>query len=238
MQLAASTLGYLRGETFSTGFQPEFIPEPSDGNYVSRVDILKELCAGKKIIHVGCVDHNPETVERKRAKGTWLHQTLTDVSARVLGVDIEEKSIAYLQSIGVDNVMVADITNPPPEISSEQWDYVVIPEVIEHIGNPVAFLKGVRAAMSGKAGGLILTTPNAFSQENFKFARGNKENINSDHRFWFTPYTLSKIVMDAGYTIGRIHMCKGGTVNPQSLRNLYLKMKPMLRNNIVMTATF
>lgn len=238
MQLAVSTLGYLRGETFSTGFQPEFITEASDANYVSRVDILRDLCAGKKIIHVGCVDHNPETVERKRAKGTWLHQILTDVSETCLGVDIEERSIAYLKSIGVDNAIVADITNPPPEIANAQWDYVVIPEVIEHIGNPVAFLAGVRAAMKDKAGGVILTTPNAFAQENFNYARGNKEHINSDHRFWFTPYTLAKIMMDAGYTIQRFHMCKGGTVNPQSLRNLYFRAKPMLRNNIVMTATF
>jgi hypothetical protein len=31
-----------------------------------------------------------------------------------------------------------------------------------------------------------------------------KEIINSDHRFWFTPYTISKVVASAGYYPERI----------------------------------
>jgi hypothetical protein len=31
-----------------------------------------------------------------------------------------------------------------------------------------------------------------------------REVINSDHRYWFTPYTISKILVSAGYTPEKI----------------------------------
>jgi len=31
------------------------------------------------------------------------------------------------------------------------------------------------------------------------------EIINSDHRFWFTPYTISKVLVSAGYNPEKIH---------------------------------
>lgn len=239
MKIADSTAEYLKGEKFSTGFIPEFITESADRDYVSRLDILASLCAGKRILHIGCVDHAPEVVVQKLAKGKWLHKILTESCSVCLGVDISEDGIRYLHESGWSNVMHADITRPPAEILDHDWDYIVIPEVLEHIGNPVAFLEGIRSAMQGRATAVIITVPNAFALGNFRMARNGRERINSDHRFWFTPYTLAKVVTDSGFKIDRIYLCKGGKIHRGSfLRNAYFRRKPMLRNNIIMTAGF
>ena len=80
-------------------------------------------------------------------------------------------------------------------------DYILIPDVIEHIGNPVEFLQAIRKRFKNNAEKVILTTPNGFRWDNFINSFKSKEVINTDHRFWFTPFTLSKIVSDAEYKI-------------------------------------
>lgn len=239
MKISDLCLQHLKGKKFSTGFITDFIFEESDSQYLSRVDLLQNICKDKKIIHIGCVDHDPSVMEQKAPKGKWLHKTLTDITEQCIGVDIAAEGIAHLHSIGCTNVICADITSPPPILLEQQWDYIAIPEVLEHIGNPVDFLSKIRTAMKDNARAIVLTVPNAFSLENFKLAKKNKEAINSDHRFWFTPFTLAKVVIDAGFTIEHMQMCKTGKVNRQSIiRNSYFQSKPMLRNNILMVASF
>lgn len=53
-------------------------------------------------------------------------------------------------------------------------------------------------------GEYIITVPNAFSFLRDKKFASRVECINSDHRFWFTHYTISKIMYMAG--IKRIHV--------------------------------
>ena len=47
---------------------------------------------------------------------------------------------------------------------------------------------------------LVITVPNAMSIKNTVFSFSNKEQINSDHYYWFSPYTLSRILIKAGFT--------------------------------------
>jgi hypothetical protein len=76
---------------------------------------------------------------------------------------------------------------------------MILGEIIEHISNPAAFLNALRERYAGYVGKIILTTPHAFRYKNFtRAAKTHQEIINSDHRFWFTPYTLAKIAVDAG----------------------------------------
>lgn len=47
---------------------------------------------------------------------------------------------------------------------------------------------------------IVITVPNAFSWTNIKMALKGRECINTDHRYWFSPYTISKIAYNAGLT--------------------------------------
>lgn len=239
MKFTEAGLQYLKGTQFSTGTDAGFAWEASDWIYRSRYDVLSELAHGKRIIHLGCVDHDASEVERKRAKGKWLHDVLTESAGTCLGVDISRPGIEYMHSIGAGNAVCADITAPPASLTDVPWDWIMIPEVLEHIGNPVDFLRGIRTAFRHNTGGIVLTVPNAFCQENIRLAYRNKEVINTDHRFWFTPFTLAKVVSDAGFRIEQVHLCKVGLVNRYSVfRNWYFSRKPLLRNGVTLIARF
>ena len=46
---------------------------------------------------------------------------------------------------------------------------------------------------------IIITVPNAFWLQNLRFAFRTREGINTDHRHWFSPFTLLKHLRTAGF---------------------------------------
>lgn len=214
-------LEYLRGVKFSNGAKFELT---SNSDFLNRDDYLLHLSKDKTIMHLGFVDHIP-LIDEKIKKGNWLHKKLMDTAKICFGVDINKEGIDYIQKkYNYPNLYAIDIIsdNLPDEIKNERIDYLLIPDVIEHIGNPVTFLQAIREKLTN-VDKIILTTPNALRLNNFKFSLKNVECINTDHRFWFTPYTLSKIVTDAGYEIEKIGFYEHGILGRrQILRKLFL----------------
>jgi hypothetical protein len=98
------------------------------------------------------------------------------------------------------NILIDDF----PEITDNKWDYAVFGEIIEHIDDPVHFLKTFRQRFGGSVNGFIVTVPNIYNKHHFSNMLKYREVINSDHRYWFTPYTISKILVTAGYTPEKI----------------------------------
>lgn len=226
----------MTGEEFSNGKEFSFDFESTDYDYHSRVDVLKNLVTGKKIIHLGCVDEL-ETIKHRMKRGKWLHKELDDVTERCIGVDINEDGIRYIrEELNYSDVCVADVTQEPPAIlADETWDFFMIPEVLEHIDNPVDFLKRIKHHYQGLARQFVITVPNAFTPGNFSRAKRNVETINTDHRFWFTPYTLAKVVTLAGFKISNITMCRHGRVKRRSIfKNYWYRRHPLARCDIVM----
>lgn len=120
-------------------------------------------------------------------------------------------------------------------ITESQWDYLVLAEVLEHIDNPVRFLQAPVARYKHCVRALIITVPNAFDEGNQRFAKQHTEGINSDHRYWFTPYTLCKVAHAAGLEIDSLRTCHNGVVKRRSvLKNRRLSRYPLLRNNIML----
>jgi 2-polyprenyl-3-methyl-5-hydroxy-6-metoxy-1,4-benzoquinol methylase len=241
MKLQNDDLPYITGEAFSNGRAFEFELEEEDSLYRSRTHVLTDLVRDKQIIHVGCVDHDVKSIEKKITKGKWLHKELDEAAARCLGVDINQEGVDYIKStLGYSDVMVSDVTDDPAaELANENWDYFLLPEVLEHINNPVDFLQRLHANFSDNVGRLVITVPNAFTPDNARYARQGKEVINTDHRYWFTPYTLSKVVMAAGFSVNRITMCRHGKVKKRSVfKNRWFSRHPLMRSDIVMLLDF
>ena len=85
------------------------------------------------------------------------------------------------------------------DLGDEMWDYMILGELIEHVDNPVAFLRTIKQKFQGKVNKIIITVPNAFNILSAKYMKKNVECINSDHRYWFSPYTLLKVATLSGF---------------------------------------
>lgn len=106
---------------------------------------------------------------------------------------------------------------------------------MEHVDNPVYFLKKIKDKFSFDK--IIITIPNALRMDNFTQTIINTENINSDHRYWFTPYTLSKILSQSGLNAQEITLLQWhGLKGKQKFRHLARYIFPLLRDTLIIEA--
>ena len=221
---------YLEGSLFSSIYQFKI---KGESNSLDRIALVRKLVSGKSVLHFGCVDHLP-LIESRRKSGKWLHEILANVCSNVVGIDINEEGIAYMQQAGFETYNSNVITEHPPEqILSKKWDYIVAGEVLEHIDDPVMFLSAIRAKYGSCTEKIIITVPNALSYTNFRNALRNVEMINSDHRFWFTPFTLMKVASQAGIEVEDYDLCGDEQPGFFSVK-WWLKDKPLFRNRVVL----
>lgn len=162
---------------------------------------------GKKILDFGCW------------KGTQTYSIGQLGCDEVIGVDIRQSDI----DIANDFFKLQNITYEVRDIfknkfSSNYFDCIVFTEVIEHVENPIDYLREFWRIL--KPGGfLILSTPNATSLKNIFYAvsykKKSKRNMilneiqneesktgtHLEHIFnWDFP-TLSRLIMKSGFTI-------------------------------------
>ncbi|MDD9942608.1 MAG: methyltransferase domain-containing protein [Myxococcales bacterium] len=236
MLLEPELLPFLKGERFSHAVRASFLNTP----LVDRISWLEKKVAGKRVIHVGCVDHLP-LIEQKRAQGQWLHARLCAAAQRCTGIDINAEGIRHLKSLGYQDVHACSLLgNDVPDLSEERWDTMVLGEMIEHTDDPVAFLTNLAEAYRGAVESVILTTPNAFSLQNMGNAVRGVEVINSDHRYWFTPYTLAKVLQRAGLEPKELDFVSSSSLHVGGLRSALRRQLqvrcPALRDTLVVEA--
>lgn len=230
MRFASEILPYLRGELFSDSLQIPFLEEkePLPPWWMGRTVYLQQVLAGRSVIHVGCVDHGPEHAAARIAKDVWLHQKLCQVASPCAGVDIDAEGVRYLsETLGLAEVYCADLARQDvSDLKSRHWDVLLLGELVEHLDDPVAFLTGVRQRYGGCIGSLLATVPNAFAWDNLRQAMQGKERINTDHRYWFTPYTLAKVLIRAGFMPQAFHFTSFEQISrPPVLKALWRKRK-------------
>jgi hypothetical protein len=239
MKFSDEIIAYLHGQKFSSGL-PVKIASP-EWKIKMRIDHIVEWVRDKKVIHVGCADHLP-LIRQKIKKNTWLHKRLLDVSGRCIGIDLDSGAVEYLQhELQLPDILCLDIiTDPVPDlIKTQKWDYMVLGELLEHLDDPIDFLKSIGEKYSAYVDKIIISAPNAFGIENFINIFKYYELNNTDHRFWFTPYTLAKNLIRAGLTVESYELCAGWRWGPQYiLRKILLRIFPGFRNKIVMIASF
>jgi len=234
------TQEFLSGEEFSSGHSFHVQSTPLR----DRFSLFAEFFEKRKVIHVGCVDHLP-LLSRKIQEDTWVHGAICKVAERCVGVDINGKGIEILRTqYSCKDVYCCDITTEyPPGVCGQSWDYLFLGEVLEHVDNPVEFLGKIHSGYGEFVRTILVTVPNALRIDNFLNARRNAESVNTDHRFWFTPFTLAKVLTRAGFTptqcelvagfpAGRIRGLRG------RVRRWALDRYPLLRDTLAMTAVF
>ena len=243
MQFDDNTKKYLSGSSFSSGLTIKICQK---GDLLEdRLSIIENITKGKEIIHLGCVDHLP-LIEEKIRKNVWLHSRLCSCTHRCLGIDINSEGIKYLETkLGYTDLVCADITKSDiSELMGNQWDYLIMGEILEHLDNPCAFLTAIHEKYSQNIGRMVITVPNALSWQNISYTFSHEECINTDHRYWFTPYTLGKIITQAGMEVDEFFFCQpfpsqrgilSWLIHPMALfRQAIIRKYPATRQTLVM----
>lgn len=223
-------------ESIQPGYR--FVFADKADTVLTRIKKLEKIVKGKRVIHLGCADHQA-LIPRKIKAGKWLHKKLTDVASRCVGIDIDQECITYIRdTLGYDNVYCSDLLHDALPIALDgHWDYILLGEVLEHIDNPVSFLQAIRTKLMHRVDNIIITVPNSLWLNNIISGLRHEEFINSDHRFWFSPYTLSKVASQGGFSPEELHFCMNGDIRAYAWWKRYiLKHYPIFREDIILVA--
>lgn len=141
--------------------------------------------AGKKVLDLGCVQHNPENYRSK----FWLHKALVKVAGSVVGIDLYEPGVEFLREKGFD-VRLGDVQNLD---LGETFDVIVAGDLIEHLDDFAGFLDGCKKHL-GEDGQLLISTPNPWYWRNtVKAALRTEVANNPEHTCWLCARTLRQL---------------------------------------------
>jgi 2-polyprenyl-3-methyl-5-hydroxy-6-metoxy-1,4-benzoquinol methylase len=232
---------YLEGSAFSNSFRMDIWSGVQVG--MNRLAFLCSLARGKNVVHIGCCDH-AALIDQKIRSGEWLHERLTSAARRCIGIDINADAVNVVRQLGFDNIRCGDMTDAATldsVIGNGPWDLAILGDVVEHLDNPVAFLAATANNLRGHVEEIVVSVPNAFCWENWWGLLRHEECVNSDHRYWFTPFTLAKVLTRAGYQPRGFLFVEAQGLQGRGLRHRLLRMTlrcfPSLSSTLVMTAT-
>lgn len=181
-----------------------YIRLPRAALYSGRQDFVLERCAGKRTLHVGCVDAG--LLEERFRAGELLHQRLAGVTPDLWGVDVDADGIDFLRRNGFSNLYVSDASSigSLPDIRSQEFDVVVATELLEHLSNPGLFLDSVHELMRPGRTELVITVPNAFRVRTLVHLLRGVEFNHPDHNFWFSYHTITNLVRKHGFELAQV----------------------------------
>lgn len=190
-----------------------------------RAAWLEALCAEPavgRVAHLGCAD-SPYTRELLAA-GMLLHARLVGV-ADVTGFDVDGAALEVLrEAFPQQRFLEADVTAELPDSERGAYDLVIAGEVLEHVPDADAFLRGCGSLLT-PGGRLCVTVPNACSPKIGLRALAGRESVHPDHRTYYGPRTLLRTLEGAGYDPHTIASCFA----PIAGRGGRLLVNPLLR---------
>ena len=169
--------------------------------YDGRQDYVLDRCAGRRVLHVGCVDAG--LLEQRFLAGELMHQELAGVASELWGVDVDAAGIDFLRRNGFSNLHVSDASAiaSVPGITEVGFDVILATELLEHLSNPGLFLDGVRDLMRPGETELIVTVPNAFRVRTLLHLLRGVEYVHPDHNYWFSYHTITGLMRKHRYEV-------------------------------------
>ena len=163
---------------------------------VQRVEFIKNICKGKKVLHLGCTSY-PFTTQMIEL-GEHLHLHLKDSTKELYGLDFDQEGIDILTEKGIENLYRGDLEKLEEVQLDEKFDVIIAGEMIEHLNNPGLFLKGIRRFMNPDSK-LVITTINAYCGQRYAFyfllgKKGFNEPVHPDHVAYYSYSTLNLLL--------------------------------------------
>lgn len=156
----------------------------------NRLDFFSKTLKGS-ILHIGCADY---PIYGENNLHLWLINNLFHNKQinEIDGYDVNKDTILLMkQDVRFQN------TELFYEKPNKKYDFLLIPETIEHVDNINTFLLDILDLMNEKCE-IIITGPNAFCSEHYNRNSFNSstfvEVVHPDHNCWFSPYTLINVI--------------------------------------------
>jgi 2-polyprenyl-3-methyl-5-hydroxy-6-metoxy-1,4-benzoquinol methylase len=203
--------------------------------FVNRINYLKELCRGKKVLHLGATD-SPMTKEAIQ-KGDFLHLHLDEVSEYLIGLDLDFSMIQWLSdNQEINNIKHGNIEKPE-NYPSTDFDIVIAGEIFEHLSNPGKALDCIRSTIKSSSV-LVITVPNAYSIKGFLRAVIKHELIHPDHTLHHSPHTLKTLLERHGFSVNTyFSYVNGGSGIIASITNQFIRFNSQLAEGIGVICT-
>lgn len=188
----ATTLDDLRAECEAMrGYDPDYWVKQMHripvAPVVDRVAYILRQCQGKRVLHLGC-----------GWPPGYLHQAILQVAERAYGVDIDVPTAIDGKLQAQDAVYWSiDLDHAPIVPGDGVFDMILLPEILEHLGNPRALLEMLRHCQLP----LLISAPNAHSDIGYKHVTGGIENVHKAHFCYYSWHTLKALVEVCGYAI-------------------------------------
>ena len=147
--------------------------------------------SGKKVLDIGC------------ARG-YVGSRIKAMGNYVVGVDIAESAVKEAEKV-LDKTYVFDLEGSWPDLGNK-FDLAILPEILEHVFDPIEVLKKVFSALDDD-GEIIITTPNLLLWTNRikimfgKFEYTDQGLMDFGHIRFFTYKYLNKVLKDSGFKI-------------------------------------
>ena len=148
----------------------------------SRKHFLISYIKNKNVLHVGFVDY-PITDIKKN-----IHLALSLECKRLDGID-PNITAEVEKLLTVPN---GSIIKKWDDVKDE-YDVIIVPEVLEHVGNAEDFLTLLDQYNSM----LIITVPDIYQLKDTAFFKNDGsfiECVHPDHNCWYSPYTFKNII--------------------------------------------
>lgn len=165
-----------------------------------RGERLVEMLGGLRVLHVGCCDQLP-LIRDKLEQGTHLYANLCRSASLCVGVDTRSEGVSLLRDLGFsDTHGPHEVPMPAPD---PPYDICLVADALEFQANPGAYLADL---LRFRFRHLVVVVPNGLR---LRVLLPGREVVNTEHRMAFTPYTLCKVLVDAGYRPERVELCHG-----------------------------
>jgi 2-polyprenyl-3-methyl-5-hydroxy-6-metoxy-1,4-benzoquinol methylase len=133
--------------------------------------------------------------------------TMQQLGWAVTGVDFDAKAVAAAQSRGL-NVTVGSID--APEIAESGYDAIHCAHVIEHVDNPLQFLRMAHQRLK-VAGKLVIRTPNGMSWGHKRYQEDWRGLEPPRHLQVFSRKNMALLLKQTGFTDVQIRTNLGGS---------------------------
>lgn len=127
------------------------------------------------------------------------------------GIEYTKAAVEYARSKGLD-VWQGDVMNYP--FQSASFDLIILSHVLEHLADPRVLLHKLQGALDA-SGHLYIAVPNYAMALSYFPGYKRVDIIPNQHLWYFTPFTLPRLVRDSGYCIESVatHTVDRGGVN-------------------------
>lgn len=145
----------------------------------------------KKVLDIGC------------ARG-YVGSRIKALGNYVVGVDISESAAREAEKV-LDKIYIFDLEGSWPDLG-DKFDLAILPEVLEHVFDPVEVLKKTSSQLKN-GGEIIITTPNILAWTNrANILLGNFEYTDQGlmdfgHIRFFTYKYLKEVLRESGFKI-------------------------------------